>query len=79
MRFEHHGIGKIWFSNNKTSFLKSMQLAVHLSTCYLVKLEYINQTLTFPYIVTDFCQSLFILYEESHSGHNMAIKILGPL
>ena len=28
---------------------------------------------------SDFCQSLFILYEESHSGHNMAIKILGLL
>ena len=28
---------------------------------------------------SDFCQSLFMLYEESHSGHNMAIKILGLL
>ena len=47
MRFEYHGIGKIWFSNNKTSFLKSMQLAVDLSTCYLVKLEFINETQIF--------------------------------
>ena len=47
MRFEYDGIGKIWFSNNKTSFLKSMQLAVDLSTCYLVKLEFINQTQIF--------------------------------
>ena len=47
MRFEYHGIDKIWFSNNKTSFLKSMQLAVDLSTCYLVKLEFINHTQIF--------------------------------
>ena len=42
-----------------------MQVAVHLSSCYLEKLEFINQTPAFPFILTDLSKSLCILYEES--------------
>ena len=65
VKFEYHGIGKISFSKRNALFLKSMQFAVHLSTCYLAKSEFINQTPTFAPIFANFCESLFTLYEKN--------------
>ena len=49
-------MGEVWSSwygqnlvlKQQHFILKSMQLAVHLSTCYMIKLEILNQTLIFP-------------------------------
>ena len=54
-----------------TLFFKSMQLAVHLNSSYLEKLEFVNQTPAFP---------LCILYEKikkrTQYGHAILAHLL---
>ena len=71
LKFGYHVMGKIWFWNANTLFFKYMQLAVHLNSTYLEKLEFINQTPVFP---------LCILYEKikkwTQYGHAILAHLL---